>query len=283
MRDMNKYANLGFFFQRGYYKGLKRKMLEEKSSDVEAYFKKQNDDLINSSKIIVHPDKSLFGVINESFKLQTIYPGLVTGIGMIHETGLQGESKLGMAFDYTNGIPTIPGSSVKGLLRSMFPILSPNKPKDKLTDNELNILEEKNNFIIDSLKSINNSLAKLDKEDVEDLAMLIFEGQYRKGSFLPIYERDIFFDAQIEGDYRKNGILGLDFITPHKNQLQDPIPIQFLKIMPGVNFVFNFRLNKNRLSSGLEISAEDKKKLFKTILTTVGIGAKTNVGYGQLK
>lgn len=280
---MMKFANLGYYFQRGYFRDFTSEMLVENFTGTENYFKERNKEFIDSSKIVVKSDDSLTGIVNTNIKLKTIYPGLVTGIGMIHETGSKGESKLGMAFDYTSGLPVIPGSSVKGLLRSMFPFLPLNKKKNDLDECELILLEEKQQFILEQLKSNNGNLSSMKVSDVEELGMMIFEGQNKDQSYLPIYERDIFFDVQIEGDYTQKGFLGLDFITPHKNELQDPNPIQFLKIMPKVTFVFRFRLNESKLSSGLTISIDDKKALFKTILETVGIGAKTNVGYGQLK
>lgn len=70
----------------------------------------------------------------QQFSLSTYYPGLITGIGMQHQTTLSWtiteegktitipELKLGMAFDYATGLPIIPGSSLKGVLRELFPI-----------------------------------------------------------------------------------------------------------------------------------------------------------------
>jgi hypothetical protein len=76
--------------------------------------------------------------------------------------------------------------------------------------------------------------------------------------------------------------LGFDFITPHKHKndsaldpFTDPKPIKFLKILPGVQFRFQFGFKPGLLT------IEEKKTLMYVILTEVGIGAKTNVGYGQ--
>ena len=55
--------------------------------------------------------------------LNTTYPGLLIGSGYIHEIGstnIENELKLGFFFDHTTGLPIIPASSVKGLLRSAF-------------------------------------------------------------------------------------------------------------------------------------------------------------------
>lgn len=291
---MGKNANLGYLFQRDYYHDLTYGIWTDSSKGKtlqESFFKMKNDDLIRSSKRKVDSDFLLNIGEKDGLRvivLQTLYPGLITGIGMVHQTGMQGECKLGMAFDYTSGLPIISGSSVKGLLRSMFPILPFDKKLEDLTDDEKKLLVSKRQFIIDSWNNLKKDLANLGEElptisesDVDELADTIFNG-IKDGESLPIYERDIFFDAEIIGDYTEQGFLGLDYITAHNDELKDPNPVQFLKIMPKVNLVFRFRLASTKLSSEVTITANAKKELFRILLKTVGIGAKTNVGYGQL-
>jgi CRISPR-associated protein Cmr6 len=86
---------------------------------------------------------------------------------------------------------------------------------------------------------------------------------------------DIFFDATISSANGK--ILGDDYITPHANELKDPIPLRFIKVVPNVTFRFDFELH-----DGL-ITKEQKSKLFQEILEDLGLGAKTNVGYGKFE
>lgn len=288
---MNKqYANLGSFFQRGYFDGLTVDNTRDKNKQ-KKYFEERNNELIESSKIKISEESFISDTI--PLELKTVYPGLITGIGTAHATGMEGEARLGMAFDFTSGLPYIPGSSVKGLLRSVFPILPSNRPIHKIDQKTKKILQEKrryicgiwNEIIVNKWSEFHPELSllqKLEENEVDKLAKLIFEGE-TPNSFLSIYDRDIFFDAQIKGDYKKKGFLDFDYITPHKEALSNPNPIKFLKILPNVTFVFSFRLHNHKLSSGKEIPAKAKLWLFKEILTTIGIGAKTNVGYGQLK
>lgn len=84
---------------------------------------------------------------------------------------------------------------------------------------------------------------------------------------------DIFFDATISNADDK--ILGDDYITPHDDALQNPTPLRFIKVLPNTTFRFDFEL-----SNGL-ISKAEKVKLFQNILEDLGLGAKTNVGYGK--
>lgn len=181
----------------------------------------------------------------QTFELKVKYPGLITGIGINHKATIEGEFKLGMHFDWTYGMPVIYGSSIKGVLRSYFrDFYSP----------------------------------KTDEPSVDDAINDIFNGEGKS-----IYDRDIFFDAVIvEPDKKKGRILCSDSITPHgDNPLKNPTPITFMKIAPGCTLEFRFKLVKTEIQ-GKSLSADRKRAIFKEILSTVGIGAKTNVGYGQL-
>lgn len=89
--------------------------------------------------------------------------------------------------------------------------------------------------------------------------------------------KDVFYDAVINiSESGKGKFMGSDFITPHSNPLSNPIPIQFLKVVSNIAFRFQFKF------TDINLSAKAKEILFKRILLTLGVGAKTNVGYGQL-
>lgn len=186
---------------------------------------------------------------DQCFRLEILYPGLVTGIGINHEAKIEGEFKLGVHFDWTYGMPVVYGSSVKGVLKSYFKEFYSKK------DNQ---------------------------PEVKDAIKDIFEGEGKS-----IYNRDIFFDAAIIQADSKGRILCSDSITPHgDNPLKNPVPITFLKIAPGCKLEFRFKLVDTIIvkeGKTLTLTAAQKLDIFKEILTTVGIGAKTNVGYGQLK
>ena len=181
-----------------------------------------------------------------TFELQVLYPGLVTGVGIQHEASVEGEFKLGLHIDYTTGLPVIYGSSIKGVVRSYF-------------------------------ADTYNGTA-----DVNRLIDDIFEKNKS------IYDKDIFYDAVIVAASADNKILASDAIASHGTSdphypLIEPNPISFVKIAPGVKLSFRFRLVDTRDEAGnVLMLAEEKLQLFKTILTTYGIGAKTNTGYGQL-
>ncbi len=273
---MTAYKNLGLFFNKHYFeKNLdfdevlellndnlnneRRKALNKK---YEERFARENEDKLFDASL---PASSVYTTTFQDdfdrIELTTVYPGLLIGSGYPHESSVIGELKLGFHFDYTTGLPVIPGSSVKGLLRDAF----------EKADGE---------YVKELIKELNK------KENVDlDIKMLIddiFEGQ-QQGKPKPIYQRDIFFDAYpVSTDNLNDRFLANDYITPHKEPLKNPVPLQFLKVLPDVTFRFNFKLHDTTDAHGeVLLSAANKLELFKQILLDLGIGAKTNVGYGQ--
>lgn len=182
-------------------------------------------------------------IVNETLSFKIAYPGLITGIGLVHDSKkMDGAYNLGMHFDYTWGMPIVYGSSVKGVLRQYF-----------------------KEFYEGNL-------------DVDELIEDIFEGGKKS-----IYQRDLFFDAVITRTYDNRHLLADDSITPHgDNPLKEPTPITMLKIAPGCIIEFRFHLEDSKVKSGV-LKKTDKRELFEKILKAVGVGAKTNVGYGQFE
>lgn len=238
--------NLHQAYYKGYYKNLNFGYLLGDGNEPKAEIKRRNEILTAPNQLKEIPKNSL---VNQAFELIINYPGLVTGVGINHEAKIEGEFKLGVHFDWTRGMPVIYGSSVKGVLRSYFKGFYEQKPG---------------------------------QPSVEDAIDDIFNGGKKS-----IYNRDIFFDAVLTKADKKGRILCSDSITPHgDNPLKNPIPITFLKIAPGCKIEFRFKLVPTEIvkdGNTLTFTVQEKLDLFKEILTTVGIGAKTNVGYGQLK
>lgn len=240
-------ANLGWLF----YKELYRK------GDDSSHIKDTLTKLKNASGIDLDKHK----LADYGFTLKTIYPGLIIGSGYTHGISSDEDTKMGFYFDYTTGLPLIPGSSVKGVLRSLFGLAQKNQ-KERYKS-------EKEEFI--------KELIGDDTIDVDALANEIFEGVDAKTKkSLPMYKRDKFFDALIVGV--ENGeLMQEDYITPHKESLKSPKPIKIIKVGGGVSFKFQFDLK-----DGI-ISAKQKELLFLKLLQFSGVGAKTNVGYGQFE
>lgn len=283
-------SNLGYFYFKEYYEDYFEKYYEEyKKLEDKEKEKKTKEHFENK-------DKSLFDHIElksicklesvgeSPLFFKTTYPGLLVGSGLMHSIGAKGESKLGFEFDYTTGMPIINGSSVKGLIRSIFDLIDEKEEAiEYLRDIVLNNNEFDDNCKNKKLKIYKGK--KLDLEYFRKLKSEIFEGIREEKNKLSIYERDIFYEAIIDIEKTKEEnksrnevqILGEDYITPHKNPLENPIPIKFIKLMPNIVLRFQFDLKDGILKS------KEKLALFEQILLDFGIGAKTNVGYGRLE
>ena len=120
----NTIPNIGWAYTKGYYLDFKWRDTREEYQ--KTFFERKHNALFAAS-IEDQPTQYLDLVDADQrpsmkgLALQTTYPGLLTGTGMSHQTGSKGESKLGFAFDPCTGLPYLPGSSVKGMLRSSFP------------------------------------------------------------------------------------------------------------------------------------------------------------------
>lgn len=201
-------------------------------------------------------------------------PGLLIGSGLAHGLpGSEEDVKTGLQFDYTSGLPVIPGSSVKGVIRSAFPTIK----EDKEQSNEADA--EKLNYIKSLIADIPEfSALGLEDKDILELGNQMFN------------HGDIFADALLVGygtRMKQHGpvkqVLTEDYITPHTGgPLAQPIPIKIVKVAPGVTFAFCFKFNATKIGDK-EVTAEMKESLCTAILQDLGIGAKTNVGYGVLK
>ncbi|MBQ3265285.1 MAG: type III-B CRISPR module RAMP protein Cmr6 [Ruminococcus sp.] len=183
-----------------------------------------------------------------TFRLKTVYPGLLIGTGAPHGvtkdvSGSSSDFSCGFYFDYVTGQPYIPGSSVKGVLRSHF------KHRGK------------------AVAEIAQGLGVTFSKSLKEIETAVFDNGV------------IFFDAVVCRGDRHNHIVGSDYITPHESPTKNPKPIHIIKVMPDVQFEFRFKLNPGFDES--VIGAEDLKRLFTELLTLFGAGAKTNVGYGS--
>ena len=266
-------ANISWLYYKDYFNGIRFDVHKFGEDGNNIKLVKAKNTKITKAKLTVIENPCA----KQKIKTIVQYPGLVTGIGINHEASIQEEFKLGLHFDYTYGMPVIYGSSVKGLLRSAFPVREKETEIDKL----VKIRNAKTSII-------KNYLGKgFENIDVDKLRAHIFDGiknikEDNTIEYFSIYERDVFFDAVIIKPNKKNMILASDSITPHKNNpLQEPVPITFLKIASGCTLEFRFDLKTSTID-GIEVSAACKLALFKNILRDFGIGAKTNVGYGQL-
>lgn len=259
--------NLNLLFNKQYYSKLGTPRFADDAKNI--------NKKIATAVFIKEKDYTKSKVANQLFIMKTCYPGLLIGIGNPHGVGKKLREKLdkkfdkksdkksdkesekpfdgnfdincGFSFDYVTGQPYIPGSSVKGVLRSHF--------------------KEHPQAVADVLK---NNGVECDTKFVKVLEKEIFD------------YNDVFLDAVIYDGDKYGNIVGFDYITPHESPLKDPIPIHIIKVLPDVKIEFRFRLS-DHIVGDKTITGGKLKWIFLELIALFGVGAKTNVGYGVLE
>ncbi len=184
---------------------------------------------------------------------------LIVGIGQTHP------NEVGMTFDHTIGIPYIPASGIKGVVRLSYILAiilnESGTLKNEFKDEEKISLEKTDiPEIFGGDKSIGNKIETL-KGNV------IFLDAY------PLNIPELYVDIMNPhyGDYYsddKNKKPPADYLNPN--------PIKFLAVAKGTEFIFRLLV----LKSIDEKIKEKFKKAFERAIECEGIGAKTALGYG---
>ncbi len=273
----NKIANLGYAFQtQDYYMQIKEISVEE---DVKRIVDFTLDN--KTKEMIKNRQKELQKLIKEKnskfdiscFQACVNYPGLVVGMsnpvmsslkqGSKNKEGQDSAFKTGFSFDYVTGLPYIPGSSIKGMLRASI---------EKYKTDVCQWLKDSIGISADDrlFKEMISEMFGGENDEVNDDKM---------NNNTNVLERDVFLDAIIiDGSHDK--ILKSDYITPHSSMFKNPIPIRILTIKPEVKLEFHFLLREKTIA---KMNREQRFELYKSLILDLGIGAKTNTGYGSLK
>lgn len=278
-RSKSKISNLGYAFQSQeyYLEQLQKTTIRD---DVQRIIDFKLDDKI---KFICKHKIELESLVKRKnyesdigiFQAKVKYPGLVIGMSNPLMCSLKQNTnddnqndafKTGFNFDYVTGLPYIPGSSIKGMLRASI-----NKYKEDV-ENWLNegrySYEQQVKFPDDVI----NQLFGAGNDDQEKTI-----GKDKKNT--DVSKRDIFLDALIVAGDEDGTILKSDYMTPHPSMFKNPIPIRILALKPNVKLQFHFLLFNDEIAG---ISKENRFELYKGLILELGIGAKTNTGYGCL-
>lgn len=215
--------------------------------------------------------KAMEGIGWKSFVVHAkLTAPFVSGLGMTHPT------ETGLVLDHTSGVPYIPASSQKGVLRLAHII---------------NTLCDENGQWKDINELLENGIIIQDKSGhlwQEDAASKTIFGFSDKKNALA--GQMIVLDAYpLEAPELGEEILNPHFMKYYSGERgptedQSPIPVKFLVVKPGAEFVFRLLL---RLPFGKAFE-KDQEKLFNLIkknlrraITEEGMGAKTSIGFGR--
>lgn len=194
------------------------------------------------------------GVATFTIEAKTTSP-FITGLGAGHPT------ETGMILDRNIGVPYIPASSIKGVLRLACAI---------------------------NLAGSNEDYKKKGEVPDTDATLVKYFGSMAQETDKQSRGQLMFLDAYPEDKVS----LKVDIMNPHFGnyykgenkqpvETESPIPIKFLTVENGTKFIFNcafLPLKNNEKCNEQEIT-----EMFKTAFETVGFGGKTAIGYGRFK
>lgn len=183
----------------------------------------------------------------------------ITGLGSGHPT------ETGMILDRNTGLPYIPASSIKGVLRLACAI---NLAKNKYSDG---------NVPDDDETLVRYFGSESDKNPKR--GQLIILDAYSEN--VPKLKLDI-MNPHFRNYYRGKDDNGKEHKQPVETE--SPNPIKFLAVKEETAFVFRcaFMPLGNEILSDEEIQ-KDVDEMFDTAFETVGFGGKTAIGYGRFK
>ncbi len=202
--------------------------------------------------------KNTYEIIDIKATLKT---PLITGIGESHP------HEVSMVFDHNLGIPYIPASGVKGIVRfahTLSIFLDENgQIREEFRDKEF--FEEIDTDIPDIFGGEKKAAREKNKKDL-------------------IRGKVVFLDAYPE----KTPDLKVDIMNPHYGDYYSddkgktppadylsPVPIKFLTVLPGTVFVFR------AIAEIIDDLPQKVRSAFKKALKEEGVGAKTAIGYGR--
>lgn len=232
---------------------------------------------------------------SHSCSMSVVYPGILIGIGNPHMAGNtktskkeesndkerndeksnQEEIKAGITLDYTTGLPYIPGSSIKGAIRSVFK--QPGEKGKKETEGHYQQRCEAYHSRLEYVRTRIHDVCP-DKCVLTEEVLMKLEKEIFASSEMG--QGDVFYDAFPVKGGPQGKLFAFENITPHED-FKEPQTFRMLKLLPGVVFDFRFRIMNSKVIPAL--TADKKLELFKIFISDFGLGAKTNLGFGMLE
>jgi hypothetical protein len=231
-----------------------------------------------------HEQQKAYIELLKKRKLQTLtlYAQLsapfITGLGSGHPT------ETGMVLDRNTGVPYLPASSIKGVLRLAYAV-SIAKGRSEVPESEL----ERYFGSSDSTEGRRGQVVFLDAYPLKVPQVKV---DIMNPHFQPYYAEN---NAENNATSQSSGPAK----EPIPLETNAPVPIKFLSVN-DTNTIFVFRvfflplaekkktLNENVSGEGtactLPFTAEDKKALYNAFdiaFTVIGFGGKTAIGYGR--
>lgn len=181
----------------------------------------------------------------------------ISGLGAGHPT------ETGMILDHNTGVPFIPASSVKGVLRLAHAL--------NLAEHDSNIVKENDDGSFEISDNETTLLKYFGSTDTNKgkRGEIVFLDAYPLAP--PILKTDI-MNPHFSEYYKGNQ-------PPYETEF--PTPIKFLTVEEGTVLVFRCFVSALSKDSFNDSDKENIKEMFKRACTEIGFGGKTSIGYGR--
>ncbi|MCG5502078.1 type III-B CRISPR module RAMP protein Cmr6, partial [Ectothiorhodospira lacustris] len=200
-------------------------------------------------------------------------------------TGMGNEHPLenGFAFLNPHGLPYLPGSGIKGVLRAAAEELAGDPRRDWRPENTFGWDQ-----MFDTSQKERRSAIELlfghDPQDGQKAAAPLFRGLLDIWDVIPRLDKGSNLMVEVMTPHQKEYYEGK--ATPHDSG--QPIPIKFLAVPPGARFTFHLRIDRARMQSlGVtdtlgKVWQDLMRAAFDHAFEWLGFGAKTSLGYGAM-
>ena len=193
------------------------------------------------------------GIQTFSITAKTVSP-FITGLGSGHPT------ETGMLLDRNIGIPYIPASSVKGVLRLAHAV---------------NIADGRTEIPESELEKYFGTSDQKQKNKYKG-ELIVFDAYPAEVPYLKV---------DIMNPHYSNYYSGKGNVQPMETE--SPNPIKFLAVQQGAKFVFNYAFiplkNDEKCFALSETEIKEIESMFSTAFEKVGFGGKTSIGYGRFE
>lgn len=271
---LNSYAgelkNFSLYFDK--FSAWNDKESEKLKSDISKQIETAPDILKHAEPLLASCHARQRGVLRTIHRQGGVYLELraklvspfVSGLGGCHPT------ETGFVLDRNTGLPYIPASGIKGVLRLAHALNLAEHEPERVVRKENGDLE-----IPDDEESMRKYFGDTDTKRKDAVrGQLVFLDAFP--ATIPTMRRDI-MNPHFGGYYKgEHGPV----------ETENPIPVPFMTVAEGVEFVF--RLFALPLAEGAKVSREfgndDRKAviaMFTRACTELGFGAKTAIGYGR--
>lgn len=220
---------------------------------------------------------SAFTLRRESLKDLGLNFPLRTSSRLLFGIGYPSATEIGFMFDWTTGLPIIPGSSLKGVALSAAKLVL----RGELEIETLSL----------SCKDVVEIFGaqKLDEEEKKDPALRCLDADDKD---VGASAGEVVFLAAYPEIENEQNFLELDVMTPHYSPYYSdtsgrippadwfaPVPHLFLTVPRAIKYHFQLLFRRNLYVTTGELLTKTEQ-ILKYALTNFGAGAKTNVGYG---